>query len=1085
MSSFSDVIAMSPYNNNSTMLELKIDNDGDGYVLSDVVKMDGTYTLSIWIKSNKNSVVIFDVLGTAKVVDVSTNWQKVVCTVKANNTDVNNDIVITPEVNTTTYLYEAFLCEGTIDNSWLPAPEDGEEQVASVKSELIQTAKEITAKIESTDGRVTQLTTDLNGITGRVSTAEGDISQIRQEASKIQSDVKNNKGEISQIKQDATQLTSRVVGAEGDISTLKQQAGTLTTEISNAKNEISTIKQQANRVEISVGSSMKKTVDEFYQSNSPTSLVGGSWKKERPVWVEGKYLWRRTLVTYGNDKQEYIPSEDGVCISGNTGAAGQSGIGIEGSEDFYLAYNSDTGVTTKTPGWTPTPQQMSEDKKYLWHYETITYTNKKTESTDPHVIGVYGTMGKDGNGIKDTVDYYQVSQSNTVEPSSWSTTPPLLTSENKYLWNYEVITYTNGQTHETAKRVIGVYGDKGANGANGVGIESVVNYYLAINQNTGVTNKTSGWTTTVQTVSSAKKYLWNYEKITYTNKQIKETDPCIIGMFSKDGVNGQNGTNGTNGKDGVGIKTIEEFYKASNSNKNPPTSWEKTVPTLTPTDRYLWNYELITYTNNQTKETQKRVIGVYGDKGQTGANGKDGKGISSTKIEYQAGTSGTAAPTGAWSTTIPSVAQGKYLWSKTTITYTDKSTSVSYSVAYIPTNGSNGQAGATGTGVGSIVQEYYMSDSKTSQVGSNWQTSMPTWSAGKYLWTRYKITYTNPTKIEYTSPVCDSSWEAVNDIQVGGRNLALKSDQIVKTTEHLISGYNISPSEGKKLSEATAAEQQPIVYGHLVEGDTYTISVCVKPGNNTKSIEARVSQGKSVLCSFAISGTERQILSKTITCKYAIGSTPTQSVDNATVGFYRMPNETNISYGENTIYWVKIERGNKSTDWSPAPEDVQSGIDDLTEQVNANRKHLSSLEVGNQEILMSVQTIEKNTSDAINGINNELSELHKDVGMAITEDELKIHVSQEIKKGVNNVTTSTGFTFNDEGLMVSKTNSELSTKITEDGMKVLKNKEVVLEANSVGVNAKNLHATTYLIIGKNSRFEDFGNRTGCFWIGGV
>lgn len=780
MSSFSDVIAMSPYNNNSTMLELKIDNDGDGYVLSDVVKMDGTYTLSIWIKSNKNSVVIFDILGTAKVVDVSTNWQKVVCTVKANNTDVNHDIVITPEVNTTTYLYEAFLCEGTIDNSWLPAPEDGEEQVASVKSELIQTAKEITAKIESTDGRVTQLTTDLNGITGRVSTAEGDVSQIRQEASKIQSDVKNNKGEISQIKQDATQLTSRVVGAEGDISTLKQQAGTLTTEISNAKNEISTIKQQANRVEISVGSSMKKTVDEFYQSNYPTSLVGGSWKKERPVWVEGKYLWRRTLVTYGNDKQEYIPSEDGVCISGNTGAAGQSGIGIEGSEDFYLAYNSDTGVTTKTPGWTPTPQQMSEDKKYLWHYETITYTNKKTESTDPHVIGVYGTMGKDGNGIKDTVDYYQVSQSNTVEPSSWSTTPPLLTSENKYLWNYEIITYTNGKTHETAKR----------------------------------------------------------------------------------------------------------------------------------------------------------VIGVYGDKGQTGANGKDGKGISSTKIEYQAGTSGTTAPTGTWSTTIPPVAQGKYLWSKTTITYTDKSTSVSYSVAYIPTNGSNGQAGATGTGVGSIVQEYYMSDSKTSQVGSNWQTSMPVWSAGKYLWTRYKITYTNPTKIEYTSPVCDSSWEAVNDIQVGGRNLALKSDRIVKTTEHLISGYNISPSEGKKLSEATAAEQQPVVYGHLIEGDTYTISVCVKPGNNTKSIEARVSQGKSVLCGFAISGTERQILSKTITCKYAIGSTPTQSVDNATVGFYRMPNKTNISFGENTIYWVKIERGNKSTDWSPAPEDVEDKVNGAQSDAN-------------------------------------------------------------------------------------------------------------------------------------------------------
>ena len=46
--------------------------------------------------------------------------------------------------------------------------------------------------------------------------------------------------------------------------------------------------------------------------------------------------------------------------------------------------------------------------------------------------------------------------------------------------------------------------------------------------------------------------------------------------------------------------------------------------------------------------------------------------------------------------------------------------------------------------------------------------------------------------------------------------------------------------------------------------------------------------------------------------------------------------------------------------------------------------------------------------------------------------------------------------------------------------------EAVLTANNSGVDAKNLHATTYLFIGVNSRFEDYDNntRTGCFWIGG-
>ena len=60
----------------------------------------------------------------------------------------------------------------------------------------------------------------------------------------------------------------------------------------------------------------------------------------------------------------------------------------------------------------------------------------------------------------------------------------------------------------------------------------------------------------------------------------------------------------------------------------------------------------------------------------------------------------------------------------------------------------------------------------------------------------------------------------------------------------------------------------------------------------------------------------------------------------------------------------------------------------------------------------------------------------------------------------------------------------MTTQITEDGMTVFRDNTAILIANNVGVDAVNLHATTYLIIGNNSRFEDYGeNRTGCFWIG--
>lgn len=77
--------------------------------------------------------------------------------------------------------------------------------------------------------------------------------------------------------------------------------------------------------------------------------------------------------------------------------------------------------------------------------------------------------------------------------------------------------------------------------------------------------------------------------------------------------------------------------------------------------------------------------------------------------------------------------------------------------------GPQGPTGTTGTGVASITQQYYMSDSKTTQSGGSWVESMPTWSNGKYLWTRYKVVYKNPSSTTYTTPVCDSSWEAVNE----------------------------------------------------------------------------------------------------------------------------------------------------------------------------------------------------------------------------------------------------------------------------------------------------------------------------------
>ena len=102
----------------------------------------------------------------------------------------------------------------------------------------------------------------------------------------------------------------------------------------------------------------------------------------------------------------------------------------------------------------------------------------------------------------------------------------------------------------------------------------------------------------------------------------------------------------------------------------------------------------------------------------------------------------------------------------------------------------------------------------------------------------------------------------------------------------------------------------------------------------------------------------------------------------------------------------------------------------------------------------------------------------------MTSESVQIAINKALENGVDKVSTSTGFTFDDTGLTISKSDSEMSTLIDDDGMKVSKNEEEVLTADNTGVNAINLTARQYLIIGTNSRFEDYGDsRTGCFWIG--
>ena len=165
---------------------------------------------------------------------------------------------------------------------------------------------------------------------------------------------------------------------------------------------------------------------------------------------------------------------------------------------------------------------------------------------------------------------------------------------------------------------------------------------------------------------------------------------------------------------------------------------------------------------------------------------------------------------------------------------------------------------------------------------------------------------------------------------------------------------------------------------------------------------------------------------------------------------------------------------------------VNKEIEIVASQADENTDAIAALRINVNSINATVQNQQQQINESVDSLNSDIDSLTTEIASARLESQQAVlEFKQEIEQdGVDKVTTSTGFTFNEEGMTVEKSGREMKTTITEDGMTVYRSGESVLQANNEGVKAKNLHANTYLIIGNNSRFEDYKyDRTGCFWIG--
>lgn len=136
---------------------------------------------------------------------------------------------------------------------------------------------------------------------------------------------------------------------------------------------------------------------------------------------------------------------------------------------------------------------------------------------------------------------------------------------------------------------------------------------------------------------------------------------------------------GAMGPAGKGVVSSATTYQAGTSGTTPPTgTWSDSIPSVSE-NQYLWTKIVLTYSDNTNSTAYS--VGKMGATGATGSTGATGNGIKSTTINFASSTSGTAAPSSGWSTSIPTVADGSFLWTRTVLTFTDNSTNTSYTVA--------------------------------------------------------------------------------------------------------------------------------------------------------------------------------------------------------------------------------------------------------------------------------------------------------------------------------------------------------------------------------------------------------------------
>lgn len=572
-----------------------------------------------------------------------------------------------------------------------------------------------------------------------------------------------------------------------------------------------------------------------------------------------------TYVDYNeedsNDPNDYTWSR----FQGEQGTQGIPGQnGTDGKTSYlHIKYSNDGGITF-------TDNDGEDVGDYLG--VCIDFTAQDPSDVDSYtwsrIKGDTGTQGIPGpSGADGTSSYFHIRYSQNANGN-----PMTESAVDALYMGVCVTTSAIAPSSYTDYRWSKIKGDKGEQGIQGLNGEDGQSSYLHIKYSD------NGTSFTTNNGETPGKYIGTYV-------DFNRTDSTTFSDYTWVKIEGPQGVQGPKGDDGVQYYTWLKYA-------DTPTSGMSDDPAGKDYIGLAYNKTTPTESSRYSDYTWSKIKGEKGDQGIQGPSGDDGRTLY-TWIKYATSASGANMSDNPTNKTYIGLA-----YNKTTATESNNANDYQWSLIK-GDKGDPGQDGADGTGISYMTVEFYLSTSKTTQTGGSWTTTMPTWTSGKYLWVRNKIVYKNPASTKYTTPICDSSWEAVNEIEVGGKNLLRNSDTKVSNTSYPTNKYNMTEL--------------------MKSGETYTIRLWGMLGTGKSSFSVYVDDGNGKRYLGSLKNNGDGTYSLTFVGRQGVRT------DYSIIYVYPIPNHVSAT---STINKIKLEKGNKATDWTPAPEDVDADINE-------------------------------------------------------------------------------------------------------------------------------------------------------------